>query len=292
MISTLFPLPILLGRLKLEASCLDSREDYAGMLHGIVLFWMGRWIRWVENRFVRRVDLLITVGERLRRNFELRGCRRSVLVGNWKVPNEFRLSREVRTSVRRELGISDSALLLCFIGQLDKERRIRELLEAVAARPQVHLIVGGAGPELRTVQEYAQARSNIHYVGYLDAAGLRAYTWASDVIYYGTDNVNPNFRYSAPNKLFEALAAGKCIISGHFGEVEGIVSGTGCGVLVDDFSVAEIVRALDLCSIPDLLRRCQSNASRAGETLYTWERAEQQLLRSYEDLFNSDPTDY
>jgi glycosyltransferase involved in cell wall biosynthesis len=146
-------------------------------------------------------------------------------------------------------------------------------------------VVGGAGPELRTVQEYAHTRSNIHYVGYLDAANLRAYTWASDVIYYGADSVSPNFRYSAPNKLFEALAAGKCVISGHFGEVEGIVTSTGCGVLVDQFSTAEIVRALDLCSDPGVLQRFQNNASRAGETLYTWERAEQQLLRSYDDLF-------
>jgi hypothetical protein len=32
--------------------------------------------------------------------------------------------------------------------QLDTERRTRELLEAVAARSQVHLVIGGDGTEL------------------------------------------------------------------------------------------------------------------------------------------------
>jgi Glycosyl transferase 4-like domain len=85
------PAAYFLGSPRRKPVIYDSHEDYAGMLHGFVPVWMQQCIRWVENRFVSRVDLLITVGERLRRHFELRGCRRSVVVGNWKAPNEFKI---------------------------------------------------------------------------------------------------------------------------------------------------------------------------------------------------------
>src|SRR5437867_5394099 len=58
----------LLGWLRRKPVVYDSHEHYVGMLHGIIPVWMERWISWVENRFVRRVDLLVTVGEKLRRD--------------------------------------------------------------------------------------------------------------------------------------------------------------------------------------------------------------------------------
>jgi glycosyltransferase involved in cell wall biosynthesis len=281
------PAAYLLGWLKRKPVVYDSHEDYAGMLHGVVPIWIQRCIRWVETRLVRRVNLLITVGEKLRRDFETRGCGRAIVVGNWKHRQDFQISDEERLRVRRQLDIPEPALLVCYIGQLDFDRKIPELLEAVAVRSKVHLIIGGAGSELKAVQDFASRHCNIHFVGYVDVAGLQRYTAASDVIYYGIDTESPNSQYSAPNKLFEALAAGKAVISGHFGEVEQIVTSTRCGILVDSFSVQEIVQALDLCSDPGLLREWQENAARAGEKIYTWDRAAEGLTESYATLFPS-----
>ena len=53
------------------------------------------------------------------------------------------------------------------------------------------------------------------------------YTCASDVIYCGFDPAMPNFRFAAPNKLFEALAAGKPLITPDIGEIGDLVRGNG-----------------------------------------------------------------
>lgn len=279
------PAAYVLGRLRGKPVIYDSHEDYAGMLHGAIPSWMERTINWAEARFIRHVDLLITVGEKLKRSFEQRGCTHTAVVGNWKVISEYRLTPDVRSTLRGELQIPESALVLCCFGSLARERMLRELLEAAAAKPDVHVILGGAGPEMPIVQSYAARCKNIHYVGFVDPARLRAYTWASDVVYIAMDVTNPNSRYTAPNKLFEALAAGRCVLSGRYGELDHIVTTTGCGILVHDFSPASIMQGINACLDPGFLYRCQQNAKIAGETTYHWGLAESQLLESYEAIF-------
>ena len=262
----------------------DSHEDYAGMLHGTIPGWMEQAIRRLETMLVRRIDLLITVGETLRRQFEARGCQRCVVIGNWKRLSEYRPDVDVRRRVRRELGIPEQAVVVAYIANLGRERRIAELLEAVCDRPDVHLVVGGTGFQQQAVREAAAASRNIHYLGFVRPDDVPAYTVASDVVYYGFDVTNPNARYSAPNKLFEALAAGCCVVSGHFGEIQHVVAEYDCGILVDEFTVGQLMQAIDACRDPQQLSRWKCNAARAASERYSWERAEQLLLGAYARL--------
>ena len=63
------------------------------MLEGSVHPRLQRELVRLENFFIRRIDLLITVGEKLRRHFAERGARHSVVVGNWKRLERFLADR-------------------------------------------------------------------------------------------------------------------------------------------------------------------------------------------------------
>jgi glycosyltransferase involved in cell wall biosynthesis len=280
----MLPAAYVISKLKRTRLVYDSHEDYAGMLHGSVPRWFANAIRELETMLARRADLLITVGEILREQFEARGCARTVVVGNWKRLAEYQASTDIRDRVRSELAIPRDATVVAYIAQLGRDRKIVEMLEAIRRRPQVHMIVGGAGVQRQAVADAAAASSNIHYLGIVKPGDVAKYTIAADAVYYGFDVTNPNARYSAPNKLFEALAAGRCIISGRFGEIQHIVAKYDCGVLVDEFSVDELVRALDACSDRHRIERWKSNAARAGKEQYSWEQAEAKLLATYAAL--------
>ncbi len=280
----MLPVGFLLSRLRGKPLVYDSHEDYAGMLHGSIPRWMEWCIRTVESWLVRRVDLLITVGEKLRAEFGRRGCGRSLVVGNWKEPTAFRLDEATRRVVRAELGVPDQSLLVSYVSHLGRDRRIVELLEAVSRRPEVHLVVGGIGPQEDLVREYAARYTNIHYLGYVDPKDVPRHTWAADLLYYGFNVQSPNARYSAPNKLFEALAAGRPLLSGRFGEIERIVSEHDCGILVKEFSTPELLRALDRCADRKQLERWKQHAAQLGEHVYNWARAEQCLLDAYREF--------
>lgn len=285
------PAALMLGWFKRKRVAYDSHEDYAGMLHGSVPGWLEKFIRWTETRMVRHADLLLTVGETLRRQFEMRGCRNAQLLGNWKSVEEFQFPQTIQSQVRSELGVPAGSLLVLYISNLGKERHVEELLEAATQRPNVHVVVGGTGPSAAAVQEYARQYNNIRYLGFVQQQDIPRYTAASDLVYYGYDVASPNARYSAPNKLFEALAAGRPLLTAQFGEIGRIVNEAGCGVILRDYSVEEILRALDSCRDAGRMEELKASAARAGQQEYNWTRARQVLLAAYSELIPRRTTD-
>ena len=104
------PLGFVLGKLKRKPIVYDAHESFTDMLEGSVPPAVQRGLTVLENFLIRRVNLLITVGEKLRRHFEERGARRSVVVGNWKRLEDFSRTAQQNVEVRRKLGIQDGAL--------------------------------------------------------------------------------------------------------------------------------------------------------------------------------------
>lgn len=284
------PAALLLGWIKRKPVVYDSHEDYAGMLHGSIPGWLEKMIRGTESMMVRRVDVLFTVGETLRHKFEVRGCRNAQILGNWKSLEEFQFSSDYQQDVRKELGVPSDSLLVLYISNLGRERHVEELLEAATQRPDVHVVIGGAGPSAGKVQQYAAQHKNIHFLGFVRQKEIPRYTAACDVVYYGYDVNSPNAQYSAPNKLFEALAAGRPLLTANFGEIGRIVSESHCGVILPDYSVAEIVRGLDACADPERLKELKAAAAQAGRQEYNWARAQQVLLSAYRQLIPQETT--
>lgn len=278
------PLGFVVGKLKRKPIVYDAHESFPDMLGGNVNSFVRRGLIRLENFLIRRIDLLITVGEKLRRHFVERGARSSVVVGNWKRLEDYSRSAEENCAVRRRLGIPDTALTVVCITHLLRDRKIEELLQAVEESPDVYLIIGGNGVLEELVVHRAAKNPRIRYVGFVRASEIPAYTCAADVVYYGFDPENPNARYSAPNKLFEALAAGRPLITGDFGEIAEIVRRASCGLILPEYSVDEIRTAFAI--LRDTMRRdaLASNAKRFGREAMSWEKAEQILYEAYSTL--------
>ena len=99
------PLGFILGKLRRKPIVYDAHESFPDMLTGSVNPVILRWLFLLEDWLIRRIDLLVTVGEKLRRHFERRGARHSAVVGNWKRIEEYTLPAEVRLERRARLGI-------------------------------------------------------------------------------------------------------------------------------------------------------------------------------------------
>ena len=237
------PLGFVLGKLKRKPIVYDAHESFPDMLEGSVQKPVQHGLVRLENFLIRRIDLLITVGEKLRRHFAERSARRSVVVGNWKRVAEFSRTDAQNQEVRQRLGVPADALLVVCVTQLLKDRKIEELLQAADECTNVHVIIGGKGVLQGLVERAALANPRIHYVGFASGKQIADYTCAGDVIYYGFDPENPNARYSAPNKLFEGLAAGRPLVTGDFGEIAEVVREAECGIVLPRYSVEEISKA-------------------------------------------------
>src|ERR1022692_3373264 len=99
------PLGFILGKLKRKPIVYDAHESFPDMLSGSVHPMVQRGLSWLETYLIKRIDLLITVGEKLRRHFADRGARKSVVVGNWKRLEDFSRTEEQNLEMRHRLGI-------------------------------------------------------------------------------------------------------------------------------------------------------------------------------------------
>jgi glycosyltransferase involved in cell wall biosynthesis len=278
------PLGFLLGKLKRKPIVYDAHESFPDMVEGSVHPQVRNGLTRLENFFIRRIDLLITVGEKLRQHFDARGCRHSVVVGNWKRLEDFSRSEQQNLEVRRRLGIPTGALVVAYITQLLKDRQIEELLQGAAECPNVYVILGGRGILQAMVEQAAASNPRIIFVGFVSGKQIADYTCASDVVYYGFDLQNPNARFSAPNKLYEALAAGRPLITGDFGEIADVVREARCGIVLSKYAVTEVRDALAAMQKPEVRQSFAENAQRFGASSMNWTKGEEALFREYSAL--------
>jgi glycosyltransferase involved in cell wall biosynthesis len=278
------PLGYLLSKQKKAKLVYDAHESYVDMLINVPI-WLKKAVYKTENFLLRRIDLLITVGEILKENFEKRGVQHSCVVGNWKDPDEFKFPQEILEEEKQRLHILNGKLVISFIANLGKERQVEQLVEAVKGTPEITLVVGGKGPSEGIVEDAAGQHPNIIYLGYVNPSKVPFYTALSDIIFYGFDPSNPNAKYSAPNKLFEALAAGKAVLTGGFGEIGRIVKDTECGLIIKKFTREEIRKNLSTLK-PEIVSRFKENSKKNSLEKYNWQNARAALLDQYNHLLD------
>jgi glycosyltransferase involved in cell wall biosynthesis len=116
-------------------------------------------------------------------------------------------------------------LAIGYVGSLSESRFIKEVLNIVKSNPKFILNIAGLGPLEHLVKEATENYQNIRFFGrikYEDALDLYA---QCDIMFAIYDPNVPNHRYSAPNKVYEAMMLGKPII---------VAKGTGIDKLIEN----------------------------------------------------------
>jgi glycosyltransferase involved in cell wall biosynthesis len=278
------PLGWIMGVLKRRPVIYDAHESFVEMVQGSVYPALARLLYMTERFLIRRTDLLITVGEKLRAHFETLGARRSVVVGNWKNLSEYSRTPEENRAFRERAGIPPSSVAIVCITQLLKNRMIAELVEAARPFDDVVVVLAGRGELEPQVRHWAQTNPRVIYAGFLHAAEVAAWTCACDVVYCGFDTEMPNFRFAAPNKLYEALAAGRPLLAPDAGEIGELLRRSKCGILLKDCSVRSVSEAIAEVRDPEIRGVMTRNALELGRGEMNWDRGRQVLAAEYSRL--------
>lgn len=260
----------------------DAHENFPDMMVGHLPAPMVRALRLHERRLVPRADLLITVGRRLCEHYRLLGARHATVVGNWKDAREYQFPPAQVHALRKQLGL-EGRIVVAFIANLGRERHLEPLLHAVAGDARFACVIGGKGCLAPLAEDFAERHANVHYLGAVPPHRVGLLTAACDAIYYGFDTGNPNSKWSAPNKLYEAIAAAKPIIAGDFGEVGPTVRQGGCGILADTSTPAGMREALEQLAAPHAAERL-SRCARLLQERYSARAAREALLNAYHRL--------
>jgi glycosyltransferase involved in cell wall biosynthesis len=190
------------------------------------------------------------------------------LIWNGAPLDEFApVSADVALHARRSLGLADDALVVGTIGRLSEQKGHRYLVEAAAAllagRPRAHLVIVGDGDQMDALKTQAAGlglASRVTLAGH--RADVPALLGAIDVFaisstYEGT-----------PLALFEAMAAGKAIVSTAVDGCREVLEDGVTALLVPPRDPAALASALGRVMDDATLRRSLAGNARAASTRY------------------------
>lgn len=135
----------------------------------------------------------------------------------------------------------------------------------------------------KIVEEASKNYININYYGQVDyETALKIYS-ISDVMFAIYDPNVPNHKYSAPNKVYEAMFLGKPIIVAKDTGIDQIVKNNEMGIVIN-YTEEAFEKALSvILSNPEKIKQTGENAKKAYN-IYSWEKMRDLLVKVYKDI--------
>jgi len=153
-----------------------------------------------------------------------------------------------RAQARLELGLPTAGQWILFVGRLEPQKGVSELLDALAdlvpSRPELRLALVGDGVSRADFQaRVARQRLPVEFVGPCSHEQVARWLGACDLL------TLPSWAEGTPNVILEALASGRRVVATRVGGIPAVVDRPERGELVSVRSPRELggalARALD-----------------------------------------------
>jgi glycosyltransferase involved in cell wall biosynthesis len=153
-----------------------------------------------------------------------------------------RFSPRDRAASRRAVSLPVSGRILTFVGRLEREKGVFDLLEAfamIASRTDVTLALVGDGSRRAEVEALAKPFGDrVRVLGTRPHDEIVHYVGAADVV------TLPSWNEGTPNAVLEALASGRRVVATDVGGIPDIVHRRELGLLVPPRAPSELAAAL------------------------------------------------
>lgn len=181
---------------------------------------------------------------------------------------------------------NNNILKIVYVGGLINVRFIKPVLEVISKKEEYILEIAGIGPLSDLAKKYSEEFVNINYLGEVSYEKALELYKNSDIMFAIYDPAVPNHKYSAPNKVYEAMMLGKPIIVARETGVDKIVEKEKMGFIIE-YSKNEFEKILDYISNnKKILDRTSLNSKNAYEK-YSWEKMKEKYKEIYAPFMGS-----
>lgn len=285
-LNTLAP-GFLAAKIKRKKIIYDSHEDFPASMLDAKVKCLASLAEKVESFLIKRVNVVIVVSDGHARILKLRGAKKLYVIPTTKSLSEYNYAEKDLVNLRRKLGVEKKFVFL-YMGQLYHHRNLLEIIKIFKnyIDEESVFLIGGYGALEGDIKKAASNCKNVIFAGMVLASEVSLYTKASDVLFAVNKITSKNLSATIPNKLFEAIAAGKPIIGSNVGPLGEIIRETECGIPINPDNPEELKDAiLKLISDKVLYSQLSSNARKA-QKIYNWEKTSKKLIDCYIGLIN------
>ena len=227
----------------------------------------------LENFIIDSADISIICGEWRKKQIQGSTPKKLIVIHN--TPNINFISN---SSFIKKIN---NKIKVVYVGILQDDRLLLEVLEQFKYNNEFELHVGGFGKYESNFLESSKQYDNIFYYGSLKYSDVLQLESECDVLFATYNPKIRNHKYSAPNKVYEAMALKKPIIVCKNTGIDELVTKNDTGLSIK-YSGLEFINCIKKFSENrKLLNKLGSNSYNAYKTLYNWEIMENRLIDSY-----------
>ncbi len=235
-------------------------------------------VAFIEKLGIGFTDVLFLVDEsRIR---EVKGSRVKKIVYIYNSPPDY------LTQFNKQETQDKKDLIIFYTGVIHRTRGLEYMIKAVENLDHVKLIIAGTGLDVNSLKKQITNNEKVQYLGWLPSyEDVLIKTLESDVLFRFGDPSIPKCKYESPNKLFEAMMAGKPFIVNSEIGASRIVRDENCGFIVPYGDAESLKKVIIKLRDNSLLRRqLGANGRKAYEEKYSWSIMEKRLLTAYKDI--------
>jgi len=244
----------------------DAHEVFSLMIADDYSARVVRFAEKLEAKLLREVDRIVTVNAALEEHYKDGG-----------VPVTVVMNCREDISPRYEPPTAPEFTVL-YVGTFHRQRFVFELIQAVQETAGVRLKIGGHKALTDEVRDRCAESDRTTFLGPVPEDQVMPLTRECHLVSAVLDPSNGNNRMGTPNKVFEALAAGRPILAAKRTLSGNLVEAVDCGLTIG-YNVEACKWALEkLRDNPELQRRMGDAGLRAARDEYNWPAQEVRLL--------------
>ncbi len=177
-----------------------------------------------------------------------------------------------------------SKLKLTYVGLLQVERGLFEMLTVLKKHPEWELNLAGFGGDEQQLVDMAKDMPNVNWHGRISYNKALQLSQAADILFATYDPSIPNHAYSSPNKIFEAMMLGKPLIAAQDTNIDKIVENYKNGIVIKYGNIQDLETALYFLEDAEKRGEMGENSRRAYDEKYGWKEMKKKLAALYMSL--------
>jgi len=200
----------------------------------------------------------------------------------YKVP--VRVIRNVPNRIQTQVNVERENILL-YQGALNVGRGIDLMIDTMTLLPEWQLWIAGGGDIERELQQRAEqspAKDRIKFWGRIPHENLSQITCQARIGFSLEEDLGLNYRYAAPNKIFDCIQHHIPVIISNLPEMALLIKQTQTGIILKARNPQTLAQCVQLLNRDaKIYSYFVDNCERAAEYL-CWEKESLHLLEMYE----------
>ena len=243
---------------------------------------MEKIVNKLENNIIDFADVSIVCGEWRKGQIKKSNPKKLIVIHN---------SPEIKNIEKKEIIESKSKKLkVVYVGILQDHRLLLEILDEMKKSKEYEFHIGGFGKYEAEFKNASNEFNNIYFYGSLKYNDVLNLEKDCDILFATYDPKIKNHKYSAPNKIYEAMALGKPIIVCKNTGIDQLIVDNNIGVAIN-YDSKEFIKAIKKYDKKENLKEVEKISKKLYSNKYSWNSMEKVLINEYKKLlggYNND----